>query len=61
MKTKRFIVNSACHILLAFLSFIWVLPIFYVILTSFRKEGGSYKSYIWPKEYSMGAAPISTS
>ena len=53
MKTKRFIVNSACHILLAFLSFIWVLPIFYVILTSFRKEGGSYKSYIWPKEYTL--------
>ncbi len=53
MKTKRFLVNSACHVLLAVLSFIWVLPIFYVVLTSFRKEGGSYKSYIWPKEYTL--------
>lgn len=53
MRAKRFVVNSACHVLLAVLSFIWVLPIFYVILTSFRKEGGSYKSYIWPKELTL--------
>lgn len=53
MRAKRFITNTACHILLAVLSFIWVLPIFYVILTSFRKEGGSYKTYIFPKEYTL--------
>ena len=53
MKTKRFITNTACHILLAVLSVIWVAPIAYVILTSFRKEGGSYKSYIFPKEYTL--------
>jgi len=40
-------------VLLAILSFIWVLPIFYVVLTSFRKEGGSYKTYIFPKEYTF--------
>lgn len=53
MKTKKFIANTACHIFLAVLSFIWVLPIFYVILTSFRAEGGSYKSYIWPKGFTF--------
>ena len=53
MKTKRFITNTACHILLAVLSVIWVLPIVYVLLTSFRKEGGSYKSYIIPKEFTL--------
>ena len=53
MKTKRFITNTACHILLAVLSIIWVLPIVYVILTSFRKELGSYKSYIIPKEFTL--------
>lgn len=53
MKTKRFIKNTACHILLAILSVIWVLPIFYVILTSFREEGGSYKSYIWPRGFTL--------
>ena len=53
MKKKKFIVNSACHLLLAVLSIIWVLPIFYVILTSFREEGGSYKSYIWPRGFTL--------
>lgn len=53
MRAKRFITNSACHVLLAILSFIWVLPIFYVILTSFRAETGTYKSYIFPKEYTL--------
>lgn len=53
MKTKRFITNTACHILLAILSVIWVLPICYVVLTSFRKESGSYKTYIFPREYTL--------
>ena len=53
MRAKRFIQNTAVHILLAVLSVIWVLPICYVILTSFRKESGSYKTYIFPKEYTL--------
>lgn len=53
MKTKRIINDTLCHILLAFLSAIWVLPILYVILISFRKESGSYKSYIWPKGFTL--------
>lgn len=53
MRTKRFITNSLVHILLAILSVIWILPICYVVLTSFRKEGGSYKTYIFPKEYTL--------
>lgn len=53
MKARRFISNTLCHVLLAVLSVIWVLPIGYVILTSFRKEGGSYKSYIWPRGFTL--------
>lgn len=53
MRAKRFVTNTACHILLAVLSVIWVLPIFYVILTSFRAESGSYKSYIWPRGFTL--------
>lgn len=53
MKAKRIISDTLCHILLSILSVIWVLPIFYVILTSFRKEGGKYKSYIFPKAYTL--------
>lgn len=53
MKVKRLITNTACHILLAILSVIWVLPILYVILTSFREEGGSYKTYLWPRGFTL--------
>ncbi|MBR4026201.1 MAG: sugar ABC transporter permease [Lachnospiraceae bacterium] len=53
MKKKKFITDLACHILLAVLSIIWVSPIAYVILTSFRKEGGAYKSYIMPKAFTL--------
>ncbi|MDO5417498.1 MAG: ABC transporter permease subunit [Lachnospiraceae bacterium] len=53
MRAKRRITNIACHALLAVLSAFWVLPIFYVILTSFRAEGGSYKSYIWPRGFTL--------
>lgn len=47
------IVDTACHILLAILSVIWVLPILFVILTSFREEGGTYTSYIIPKGFTL--------
>ncbi len=53
MKTKRFITNIFCHGLLTVLSIIWILPILYVILTSFRAETGSYKSYIFPRGYTL--------
>ena len=53
MKTKRLIKNTFVHLLLAILSIIWILPILYVILVSFRKEGGSYKSYIIPKQFTL--------
>ncbi len=53
MKMKRRITNGACYVLLTVLSIIWVLPILFVILTSFRAEGGSYKTYIWPKGFTL--------
>lgn len=53
MKAKKFITNLIVHVILAILSFIWILPIFFVILTSFRAESGSYKTYIWPKGFTF--------
>lgn len=51
--TRSFITNSVVHVFLAVLGCIWVLPVFFVILTSFRKEGGTARSYIFPKEYTL--------
>lgn len=53
MKQRRLVSNTLCHALLAVLGFIWVLPICYVVLTAFRAESGSYKSYIFPKGYTV--------
>ena len=52
-RTKRFIVNSLVHTGLAIAGAIWVLPIVFVILTSLRQEGGTYKSYIIPKVFTF--------
>ena len=52
-KYKRVITNSLVHILLAVLAVIWLFPIFWVILTSFRAEKGSYVSSFFPKHYTL--------
>ena len=41
-KVRKTLVNVLVHIFLAVLAFIWVLPVFWVVLTSFRAEKGSY-------------------
>lgn len=53
MKTRKLITNIIVHAILAFLALIWVLPIFFAILTSLRAESGSEKSYIWPKGFTL--------
>lgn len=52
-KTKRFITNSIVHIVLAVLAFVWVFPIIWVILTSFRSDKGSYISTFLPSGYTL--------
>ncbi len=52
-KTTKFITNSMVHILLAVLAIIWLFPIFWVIMTSFRAEPGSYVSTFFPKGYTL--------
>jgi len=41
------------HLLLAVLSFVWVLPIIWIILTSFRAEKGAYTSTFLPQGYTL--------
>ena len=52
-KRKKTIQNILVHCLLAVLSFIWVFPILWVILTSFRAEPGSYIDTFFPKSYTF--------
>ena len=50
---KTTIINTLVHIFLAVLSFIWVLPIIWIVLTSFRAEKGSYVKTFFPKGYTL--------
>lgn len=52
-KTKRLVTNIIVHVVLAILALIWLFPIFWVILTSFRAEKGSYVSSFFPKSYTL--------
>lgn len=50
---KKLITNILIHIFLAVLSFIWVFPVLWVVLTSFRAEKGSYIGTFFPKSYTF--------
>ena len=52
-KTKRLISNTIVHVVLAILAVIWVFPIIWVVLTSFRAEKGSYVSTFLPRSYTL--------
>ncbi len=52
-KQKRLVNNIIVHIVLAVLAVIWVFPIFWVVLTSFRAEKGSYVSTFFPQNYTL--------
>ena len=52
-KVRKTFVNVLIHIFLAILAFIWVLPVFWVVLTSFRAEKCSYVETFFPKTYTL--------
>lgn len=53
MSTRKLVNNIIVHVFLTVLAIIWVLPIAWVVLTAFRKEPGSYLTYIMPKGYTL--------
>ena len=54
MKTKAILANSAIYIVLAVLSVIWLLPIAYLVITSFRGEPGAWlDGYVMPREWTL--------
>ncbi|MBQ6492300.1 MAG: sugar ABC transporter permease [Erysipelotrichaceae bacterium] len=53
LSPRRRLVNFLVHLLLAVLSIIWVLPIFWIVLTSFRAEPGAYTSTFLPQGYTF--------
>lgn len=52
-KKTRLVNNIVVHVVLAILAVIWVFPILWVVLTSFRAEKGSYVSTFLPQSYTL--------
>ncbi|MBQ3285306.1 MAG: sugar ABC transporter permease [Ruminococcus sp.] len=52
-KLRRFLANAFIYILLAVLGLIWISPLCYLVLHSFRDEGLAYVSYLIPKKLSF--------
>ncbi|WP_167958958.1 sugar ABC transporter permease [Anaerosporobacter faecicola] len=45
--------NFFSYLVLIILSIIWLIPIVWVVLTSFRAEPGTYSKYFFPKGYTL--------
>ncbi|MBE6824355.1 MAG: sugar ABC transporter permease [Ruminococcaceae bacterium] len=52
-KLKRGLANAFVYTLLAVLGLIWISPLIYLVLHSFRDEGLATVSYLLPKTYSF--------
>ena len=50
---KKKVTNVLVHLFLTILSVIWVFPIFWVVLLSFREQKGQYITSFWPKKFTM--------
>ena len=53
LSPRRRAVNLLVHVFLAVLAVIWVLPIIWIILTSFRAEPGAYTNTFLPQGYTL--------
>lgn len=53
MKRKKMVRNVFAHLFLTVLAIIWVSPLFWIILTSFRAQKGAYTSSFFPEKYTF--------
>ncbi len=52
-RARRRLVNGLIYAALTVLAVVWLLPIVYLILQSFRAELGAYTPYLLPQEYTL--------
>lgn len=52
-KGKQRFTNAVVHIFLTALSIVWLFPVFWIILLSFRVQKGQYIDSFWPKEFTL--------
>lgn len=53
MSRRNKITSIGLHILLTILAIVWLIPVFWLILSSFRAEKGAYTSSLWPQKFTI--------
>ncbi|MCR4778510.1 MAG: sugar ABC transporter permease [Lachnospiraceae bacterium] len=53
MSKKNKIKSIFLHALLTVLAVFWLVPVFWLLLSSFREEKGAYTTYLWPKGFTI--------
>lgn len=52
-KLRRTISDIVIYVILAVLGIIWIMPLVWLLLHSFRAEGGTTVPYVFPKSYTL--------
>lgn len=52
-KAKKRVTNVIVHTFLTVLSVIWLFPVFWVLMLSFRRQKGQYITTFWPSELTL--------
>ena len=52
-RIRKRISAGALNILIAVLAILWLVPVFWLLVSSFRAEQGAYTSYLWPKAFTF--------
>lgn len=53
MSRRNKITSIGLHTLLTILAIVWLIPVFWLILSSFRAEKGAYTSTLWPRKFTI--------
>ena len=53
MKFKRIFGNTVGQVVLTILSILWIVPLFYLFVQSFRKEPGAWSPTFFPQEWTL--------
>lgn len=53
MRARAKTTNAFLYVLLSVLSVIWIIPIAWLVMTSFRGEPGAFPNYVIPKTWSL--------
>lgn len=53
MRTRKRVASVALNGFIAILAVLWLVPVFWLIISSFRAEQGAYTPYLWPKGFTF--------